>query len=419
MASEIVCTVPIVAFTAGQTALLMLTSSDELYFHSEDYIVFVQVHGYLQCNNQWIRSPELIASMMKAAINSELQHFDHNHNRPTHPLLKGKSPAEYSTCCIYSTAKVPISPSAIEDKGAIVEFQVPNNCLPSFKGRSHSIQYFCTVTMQGEEVSKIFHFPVSIINSQVDANDANFCQPNKAGGILSYSPDDILDEIFNDTSTMSLFTLSSLNDLSSSNNQQQLTASGVNKMTYKISDKAFICLLSVNSTVLIAGTVENIWLDFQEQQQQCRAVKVALIQRETELSDRLLRNPISEKDQQELVDNISFPHIVNEKVIVADLKYSSLADSLILSLPIPDSTLPGFAIPTLEVTYYLKVDFYTVEVGASEDPMSFNIDVTIHSDSMQQVGATMEDSGSYYAKMVQLCVQSQRITIPFIEMVTT
>lgn len=155
------CITPFEVYQEGNLFIACLYLSKD-YEHNEivvNYLLksslFVQVHGHIYGNRRWINF-----DLAKVIKKPERQIFiDQVNNFPQDPR---KDHNGY-THCIFASSKVPISPKPLIGDGVILECELPNGLLPSYRGRAANISYYITLTVQGPEPhSKSFHYPIQI-----------------------------------------------------------------------------------------------------------------------------------------------------------------------------------------------------------------------------------------------------------------
>lgn len=143
-------------FTSGEclepgTAVIFVTAE-----HSEHLLnstVFAQVHGHVNVDLRWLTSSIKLSDVFIVSPQDPAVHFSSD------PVPAG---VQNTSSPIFTTSKVPLSPTSLIKNGVLVEFSIPKDILPSFKGLVASITYYITITVQSPEHSQSMHFPITL-----------------------------------------------------------------------------------------------------------------------------------------------------------------------------------------------------------------------------------------------------------------
>lgn len=143
-------------FCAGGlvTALLQCCDIDE------NSIVLVQAHGHLHADMKWVRLPSGFNSVSDIFSQQTLCRNEQFVSLPASPWFPNSG-----SCCIFVTPKEAVPVSQLVKNGVFLQYGLPINVLPSFKGLSCSIHYFISVTVQLMESVKVLHFPVITVGN--------------------------------------------------------------------------------------------------------------------------------------------------------------------------------------------------------------------------------------------------------------
>lgn len=125
----------------------------------ENSIVFAQVHGHISADFRWLKTTTKLTDVFTDLPGIMI---DNVQNVAANPVVL---PAHYSTHCIFVTNKIAVAPSHIFDDGVFLEFEMPKEALPSFKGLCASINYFISVSIQHTSSVEVFNFPMSMRGS--------------------------------------------------------------------------------------------------------------------------------------------------------------------------------------------------------------------------------------------------------------
>jgi hypothetical protein len=284
--AEVSASLPYLYFPVGKKGVIYFLPPSESFFDPDDLVLFAQIHGHWSSHPRWLRNPKAIEQYIsgtKDATIDNIQQF---------PLNPSPNNADAFSNCIFTTTKIPISPSALQQMGLIIEFELPCLLLPSYKGRSVQILYFVTIEIQNPTSMKKLHFPLNIASS---GSIVSVYQV-QIGGILAYSPSVLSPAVFQDTSRIELFDgfkeemdqneSATVHDQTITGEHQPLQSqhtSITNPIIYKVRDIGLICNVIIEKLAFAIGFEEEIVLDFTKQEQTCYAVKCTLIQEELEI----------------------------------------------------------------------------------------------------------------------------------------
>lgn len=145
---------------AGVTAVCLLKGSPTFgtrgetttYEHS---IIFAQIHGHISADFRWLKSSaklqDIIAEPSLSIDNIQFPVAD-----PT-PLVN-----HHTSHCIFSTSRIALSPTHVFDQGAILEFELSDQSIPSYKGLCATVCYYLTLYIQCPTHTEVAHFPVQV-----------------------------------------------------------------------------------------------------------------------------------------------------------------------------------------------------------------------------------------------------------------
>lgn len=278
--AEIHCSFSNASYVSAQKGLALLFCSREVLFEPDEWVLFIQIHGHLTANLKWLKDSRAFDRYISFQRPPDSV-LDHVLSLPESPTVREKSGSDYRHYCIFTTAKIPVSPVSLYEKGLLVEFDLPAHMLPSYRGRCAHISYYLTVTMQHSTIgsTKKLHFPLQVNSSGCPQDDIYFV---KSGGLLAFSPDTISPETFYDTSTLHIISTEHDHSLESQSSHSATSppVSSITAATFKVRDEGLICTVSVPSLRFVIGRSTSIAMDFTDQEQVCHAIKASILQTE-------------------------------------------------------------------------------------------------------------------------------------------
>ena len=152
------CTLSSDSVCGGETALFLLRGSNSKSPSNrfENSIIFAQIHGHINADFRWLKSSKKIQDYFIDPQSSSLEKFQASVVDPL-PVA-----ANHTSYCIFSTSRVAVSPTHIFERGSFLEFEVPGDILPSFKGLCASINYYITLFIQFPASNETIDFPIVI-----------------------------------------------------------------------------------------------------------------------------------------------------------------------------------------------------------------------------------------------------------------
>lgn len=121
---------------------------------SKDAVILAQAHGYIHVDSKWMRGnadlEKLIIQTTQSAVFQKVQ------IPKSFPLFSN------STYCTFLTSKEVIQVSHLCNDGVFLQFELPHDAYPSFKGLSVTIQYLITISIQLPTGTKYVHFPFRV-----------------------------------------------------------------------------------------------------------------------------------------------------------------------------------------------------------------------------------------------------------------
>jgi hypothetical protein len=247
------------AFCAGNTVTALLQCSNV----EKSATISAQAYGHIFADARWIKAAparEIFLSTTNSAVNHSLV-------IPS-ALLK---PAD--SVCIFTTSLEQLDFSAVLAEGVVLQFEIPVEALPSFRGLSCSILYFVTVTFStpgadgGMDVKQT-HFPFIVYGR------GSAVSPQHLGysGLVTYPLASVPCE--------SLLSQPAVEDDFYENQRRISAYNSGDAPVYAIRDVEFVCTVCVGlaSATYCAGDMVTLCLDFEKNVQQCYAVRAKLMQ---------------------------------------------------------------------------------------------------------------------------------------------
>jgi len=258
------------AFCAGNTVTALLQCSNM----GKTATVSAQAYGHIFADKRWNKSApadEIFLPMANSAI---------NHSVVIPPALL--KPTE--SVCIFTTPIEQLNFPALAAEGVVLQFDIPVEALPSFRGLSCSILYFLTITYASYNPDGVMnvhqtHFPFIVYGRGSSST------PQHLGysGLVTYPLTSIPSE--------SLLSQPAVEDDFYENQRRISAYNSVDAAVYAIRDVEFVCTVCVGlaSATYCAGDMVTLCLDFEKNVQQCHAVRAKLMQCEKRLDGSRLQ----------------------------------------------------------------------------------------------------------------------------------
>jgi hypothetical protein len=152
------CVLPRDYFAAGETALCLLKGAGVGTRFAKS-TVSAQVHGHISADFRWLRSSKKLEEFF---LDPPTSSIEKTHLTAADPIPLAANHASY---CIFSTSRVAISPSHIAEGGTFLEFEVPADALPSYKGLCATTTYYVTIFVQYPTHTETVDFPIIVRGS--------------------------------------------------------------------------------------------------------------------------------------------------------------------------------------------------------------------------------------------------------------
>ena len=295
--------------------------------------ILVHASGFFQADPRWIRS-STSQSLSKIFIKQV--------NTPLDGIVKipRSLPGGDNTHCIFVTTKRELFSSK-----SLIQFDLPNDLLPSFKGLLANITYFVTITVitdtgnNGETEDSMYHFPFNVLGKgsisipQYIRSSSVIAQP-----LASFPSEHCFLPTIAGSSSSSASNDPYKSSPKNSNNNQQYNRDGIIQYganTYTVRDEGLVCIVTT-LTAKYPGDLLNVVVDFEKSEQICNTIRVRLIMSE-------LRSDGSH---------------VQDKYISSAQKNTKDALVIQLGMKIGTDCPCSFQTPLLQVTYRLEFEFF-------------------------------------------------------------
>ena len=136
------------------------TNDNELNQAQKDSsdLVLAQIHGHMHVDNRWLKlSNKLISQTMQYTLPSTIEKTD---SLPIDPAL-GSSQG-YLSFPLFMSSRLTLSLDTLLQSGVILEWTLPEDMIPSYKGRAIIVNYYVSINVQFPANSVWLHFPLSI-----------------------------------------------------------------------------------------------------------------------------------------------------------------------------------------------------------------------------------------------------------------
>lgn len=328
----------------------------EVCIEGADVTVTVQAQGHLHADSRWVKmSPATF-------LNNAAFPLDQSVHSPKVP------PSMPATAqCIFATPREVVSRSLLlrEGSGAYVQFDLPLDVLPSFKGLCVTTNYNIAVTVQSPALgTKHLFFPFLVTGR----GSASIPYLIKFSSLSTFSAASLpADNVL----VPSMAKYSSAEGGDDGEDDEELRMSQVrnkNSDIYNIRDKQHICSLTLIRSGLHAhlqaGSNLTVRLCFDDAAQQqgapvqqlCRNVRARLLQCERRIDKTR----------------------VQEKALSCATRSTRDASVCCLHLHLPETSPCSFKCPLSEVNYMIEMEFF---LGSEDDedqpPFSWSLPVEV------------------------------------------
>eukprot|EP00600_Ochromonadales_sp_CCMP1393_P008402 CAMPEP_0174970814 /NCGR_PEP_ID=MMETSP0004_2-20121128/9624_1 /TAXON_ID=420556 /ORGANISM="Ochromonas sp., Strain CCMP1393" /LENGTH=365 /DNA_ID=CAMNT_0016220651 /DNA_START=313 /DNA_END=1410 /DNA_ORIENTATION=- len=225
--------------------------------------------------------------------------------------------------CIFSTSRMIVSPTDIFDNGVFLEFGIPIDILPSYRGLCATVNYYLTLTVQHVAETEIMNFPLIFQGAGSPVDVYRIAHSSMVAYPASTFP------------VETIFSFPVMPGSGVEGNPDSHPGSSEVPNIYMIRDKQHICNLRLDSKYAIAGHSVSIALDFSEGVQQCTMVRATMIMGE--------RRPDDSR--------------IQDKTVAKVLRMATDAEYLTMSMSIPEEQFCSFEAPFFKVEYRIELEF--------------------------------------------------------------
>eukprot|EP01038_Epipyxis_sp_PR26KG_P011305 gene11305-15166_t len=343
-------------------------------------IISAQVFGFINIDKRWLKSSVTMSfSFDYSSVHSSVIEKAMRSNYD--PFLPQNQ--HWQSVCHFLSSRVAVSETSLNESGVFLEFEVDHNLLHTYKGLFGSINYFIELEIQENSKTTTFiRFPFALAGpgSNLDKYSVTYCN------LISYPVSSL--------PTDNYFMLNHIgfyNGEDESNSDQNFSTN-----IYKIRDKQFICCLQLIRSSIHSGQDFEIFVDFTDSLQSCRAIRAAVYQCEKRIDGSRIQ----------------------EKQVCSVVRSTVDMETMILALHIPLSYPCTFECPFFMVDYRLDMDFCLSDEedliqiqGTFEDPLSFSLPITIIPPislckNNKNDSTSFSTTQSNILQMAHLCIES-------------
>ncbi len=334
-----------------------------------DRTAFGHVSGFLQVDSRWMKSnnnmiPKLSDIFVKRA------------NKPMDGIAKipRTLPGGNNTFCIFVTPKTQLIGTL-----CLIQFDLPHDTLPSFKGLLASITYFVTIVVtpgssineEGEEIHgepQTYHFPFNVSGPGSYAKPQYIRSSSLIAEPLSSFPAEhvfmpsVAGSVSSSNANAADVMRRERNQHSRSNSTESEEAIAIlpsnpnnksNVNAYTVRDEGLVCVVTCPSS-LNPGDILNIIVSFENSEQTCKAIRTKLVMREMRAYDGSM---------------------IQEKVIASSQRMTKDALIIHFSMRISADCPCSFYTPLFNVKYRLDFDFFDDNTQSHCDDVNEEDDV--------------------------------------------
>lgn len=248
--------------------------------------------------------------------------------------------------CIFSTKLQPIEKLHLLPEGIFIQFDVPPDSLPTFKGMHGTIAYQLIVILDKINTSKqqIMYFPFKI-----SSPGYHYPSLQSTSSSISVYPKCCLpaDHVFSRIDDYDF-----LDEIKS------------NSTTYSIRDEAHVCNISFSSPIF-QEDVAILTFDFDACEQKCFLIKSRFVLHEIKADGSLL----------------------NSKCLDAQKRHTAYARRVHMRLQVPIGSCCTFSCPFFSVESRVEIEFYLED---KQEPFTWSLPVEILPMSHSYKSAVME-----------------------------
>jgi hypothetical protein len=226
-------------------------------------------------------------------------------------------------------------------QGSVITFELPHNCLPSFKGHSVSVNYMLTISLEPQSGGmKHVHFPFFVVGP--GSRERPFQ--------VRYSPLTAL-PLLSVPSTSRTFCDADHDDDVAAATEGGHTS--LQSFAIKDNEGALIAIVTAQQQVSLPGDDVRVIFDFSQRTLACFMVEARLMMRELTIEDKVV--------QQNTIESTTF--------YAADL----LREVTIFTVP---ATAPGTLVtPLVKVEWLLELEFQLRE--SVEDALIWRTNIVV------------------------------------------
>jgi len=299
-----------------------------------DWVIFAQVHGHLQADLRWVKKVPSGLFAHTAAFPLEV-HV---------PAPRPPVPFQATAPLVFVTPREVLSHSALlERNGVVVQFDLPADALPTFKGLCTTSSYNLAITVQPPSSPSVTrYFPFTVVSKGSSA----------APSLVKFSPLSVFPASSLPVDSVLVPTQDGAQDGHDNGDDDNEAPPSSLQQQFRISSPRgqHVCVVSLIKSDLrgriVGGGVLTVQLNFQQQQQEgareiCRVVRARLLQCETRLDGSR----------------------VQERALSAAARTTADCTTCSLALPVPQAVVCDGSSPLSRVSHVLEIRFLLVSDG--------------------------------------------------------
>lgn len=376
---EIFCQFSDEVYLSGKVAVVLLRGQNA----NEDIFsatVFAQVHGHINTDFRWMDS---VKNLREIFLDAPTMTFDQVQHSLGDPLV----PNNHGSVCIFATSRTALSPSFLFKRGILLEFEIPSDIIPSFKGLCASVNYYVTVSFRFATSTRVMHFPLTVSG----AGPQTVKHQIRHSSMTSYSVSSLPLETYLSSSVIK-------NEIESHVFNHHLSNGNI----YSVRDDDHVCNVLMSTNDVSPGENVHVSVDFRENEQPCIALKASVI-------------------QCEMRPNKSR---IQDKVVSTVIKSTEDVEMLNIRLHIPLDCPCSFSCALFQVQYRLDLEFCLEQKsngisGLFDKAFFFSVPITIKPPSNGIVGIANDSSVTSISSstlalqhLAHKCIVSDIVNVP-------
>ena len=307
---------------------------------------YVQASGHIFIDQKWAKLTGNVSDIYLEKTPG-LHHFCKNIKAPL--LAKPPSSSTVYASCLLVTQQEPVPLEELASEGFFVQFKLPTNMLPSYRGLTARVVYNVSVVIIRTDLSnpKIFSFPFAVCSKGCATKPYE----------LKFSHLGLYESAYlNDQDR--ILSIQELSEPIESEDDETFLITTTNNISRNkiMYGEECIGLLRYSERIYVA-TFVNIYFDLDETTKFFDVLRIRFVQ--TEYREDGTR--------------------VEEKVMSTVVRHCRHALRLNAKMPLPPQYSTSFVAPTLQIKYHLDVEFHEeiTDENPQSEPLSWNFPVEV------------------------------------------